>query len=108
MLKTKVDIKQIGREVAEFLSNYIKVNRLILYGSYAHDNPREDSDLDIAVISEDLKKMTIIERMELFSKAALIIDSRIELKGFDKSEYMNPAKASMLEVIKKKGKVIYS
>lgn len=108
MLKTNVTIEQIGREVVDFLSQYVKVDALILFGSYVYGNPREDSDFDIAVISEDLGKMGILEKMELFSKVALVVDSRVELKGFSREEFLNPQQGTILELIKNKGKVIYS
>ena len=108
MLKTTVTIEQIGREVMDFLSLYIKVDRIILFGSYAQGNFRKDSDFDLAVISEDLEKMDILAKMELFSKTAIAVDSRVELKGFGKDEFLNPDKGSLLEAIKKQGKVIYS
>ncbi|MBL7132083.1 MAG: nucleotidyltransferase domain-containing protein [Candidatus Omnitrophica bacterium] len=108
MLKTEAPIGQIVNEVADFLSKYIKVNKLILFGSYGSGNPSKESDFDIAVISEDLEKMTILERMKLFSKAAILVDSRVELKGFGRSEFLKPEKASLLKMIKEEGKVVYS
>lgn len=107
MLKTKATVEQIGEEIVRFLSGHIHVSSLIVFGSYAYGEPREDSDFDIAVISDDLKKMNILERMKLFAKAALAIDSRIELKGFPEKEFRNPEQGSLLEMIKKRGKVIY-
>lgn len=107
MLKTKATIKEIAKEIVDFLSNYINVDRLILFGSYNGGNPRQDSDFDIAVISEDLERMSILDKIDLFSKASLMIDSRIELKGFSKKEFLNTEKGSILDEIKKKGRVIY-
>ncbi len=104
----KVAIRSIAGKAAEVLSRSIKVDKLILFGSYAYGRPREDSDLDIAVISDDLGRMGMLERMKLFSMAVLEIDRRVELKGFDKKEFQKAAKGSMAELIKKRGKVIYS
>lgn len=108
MLKTKATIAEIGKEIAEYLSSFIKVDRLILFGSYNYGKPRADSNFDIAVISEDFEEMSILEKIKLFSKVALMIDSRIELKGFSKQEFLHLEKGSMLEFIKKEGRVIYS
>ncbi len=106
MLKTTATIEQVGKELTDFLSQYIKVDRLILFGSYGYGHPRKDSDFDIAVISENFEQMNILGKIELFSKAALRIDSRLELKGFSKREFLKPEQGSMLELIKSKGKVI--
>ena len=106
MLKPEVKVEQIGREAVDFLSSYIKVERVILFGSYLYGNPRQDSDFDLAVISQDLEKMGILEKIELFAKAALAIDSRLELKGFGRAEFLNPEKGSLLEMIKKQGRLL--
>ncbi|MFH1678150.1 MAG: nucleotidyltransferase domain-containing protein [Candidatus Omnitrophota bacterium] len=108
MLKTTATIEEIGREIAGFFSSYIRVDRLILFGSYGYGEPRKDSDFDIAVISEDFEQMSILEKIELFSKTALMVDSRLELKGYSKQEFLNPARGSMLELIKNKGRVIWN
>lgn len=104
----KIAIKNIGSRVAEVLSRSIKVDQLILFGSHAYGKPREDSDFDIAVISDDLGRIGMLERMSLLSKAVLGVDRRVELKGFDKKEFQNAAKGSMAELIKRRGRVIYS
>ena len=106
MLKTKTTVEQIGRETVDFLSHYIKVDKAVLFGSYLYGTARKDSDFDIAIISEDLEKMDILAKMELFSKASLAVDSRLELKGFGKDEFLNPDKGSLLEMIKKRGQVL--
>ena len=106
MLKTKATLEEIAREIVSFLSGHIHVARLIVFGSYAYGQPREDSDFDIAVISDDLAKMNILERIELFAKVALAVDSRVELKGFTEKEFQNPEPGSLLEMIKRRGKVI--
>ena len=108
MFKRKTPIKQMGKKVACFLSNYIKVEWLVLFGSYSYGHPRHDSDFDIAVVSEDLDKMSVLEKIDLFSKAAVSIDSRLELKGFGRNEFLNPERGSMAEFIKNRGKIIYS
>lgn len=107
MLKTALSIEQISKEVVNFLSQYIKVDKIILFGSYAYGRPRKDSDFDIAVISEDIEKIGILEKIDLFSKVAVAVDYRIELKGFGSDEFLNPERGSLLEVVKKQGRIIY-
>ena len=40
----------------------IKVKKIILYGSYASGGAREDSDIDLVVVSHDFKKVDFCER----------------------------------------------
>lgn len=107
MLKTNVTIEGLGLEIADFLAAYIKIDKLIVFGSYGYGHPRQDSDFDIAVISKDFEQMSILKKIDLFSKASLAVDPRLELKGFSKREFLNPECGSMLELIVRKGKVIY-
>ncbi|MBU4377040.1 MAG: nucleotidyltransferase domain-containing protein [Candidatus Omnitrophica bacterium] len=52
MVKRQSQIKRITRDlVASLKRKGIKVDRLILYGSYANGKPRPDSDIDVSVIS---------------------------------------------------------
>lgn len=106
MLKTDASVEQIAKEVVDFLSNFIKVEKAVLFGSYGYGTPRKDSDFDIAIISEDFERMSVLEKIDLFAKASVAVDSRVELTGFSKKEFLNPSDLSLLRVIKDKGKVI--
>ena len=106
MLKTNASIDQIAHEVEVFLSQHIHVDRLILFGSYVDGSPREDSDIDIAVISEDFNTMSIWDRISLLAQASVAVDSRIELIAFSPKDYFHPESCSLLNEIKNKGKVI--
>ena len=108
MFKTNTPLDQIARELAGFLSQYIHVDKLILFGSHSYGQPREDSDIDIAVISEDFERMSVLEKIDLFARTSVAVDSRVELVGFPKKKYMNPDPCSLLGMIKQKGKVLIS
>jgi len=104
MLKRELSIKEIIKEAIDFLSQYIKVDSLILFGSYAYGKPHNHSDIDIAVVSDDFKNMSAFDKINLFAKTISAVDSRLELIGFLKTDYQSPQKASFLEMIKQKGK----
>jgi len=106
MLKESVSIEEITKEAAEYLSKYIIIYKFIVYGSYAYGEPREDSDIDIAVISEDFAGMSMIEKVELLSRVSLAVDSRIEVKGFSREEYDKALPGSLIRLIKQRGKEI--
>ena len=83
------------------LSQYFEIDQMILFGSYAIGNPRNDSDIDVAVIVKHLKG-------DFFTYAPLLwklrreIDDRIEPLLFesDKDE------SGFLQQIIKTGTVI--
>jgi predicted nucleotidyltransferase len=99
MAKTK-------REIEEIITKYKKVliklginsQRVILYGSYARGNPREDSDIDLIIISEDFKNMNLRVRLETLGLAAGKILEPIEAVGYTEEEIKN-TKGTFLEEI---------
>jgi uncharacterized protein len=72
-----VDTERIQQIIA-FLKHQLekkslRVDRVILFGSYAHGKPHKDSDLDIAVISPDFEKMGLYERACALSDAEISV-----------------------------------
>ena len=106
MLKTDASIEQIAKEVKDLLGRHIRVDQLILFGSRNNGTPREDSDFDIAVISEDFEHMSELKKIELFARIPVYVDSRIELLGFSKHEFFDSEKSSLLAMIKQTGRVL--
>lgn len=58
------------REIASFINGYlkrrgIKIEKLILFGSYARKTSRKDSDVDIAIVSRDFNKKDTFERARM-------------------------------------------
>jgi len=47
-----VDIEELKREILKRLQP-LDPERVILFGSYAHGNPTEDSDIDLYVVTQD-------------------------------------------------------
>ena len=47
-----VDIEELKQEILERLRP-LDPERVILFGSYAHGNPTEDSDIDLYVVTKD-------------------------------------------------------
>lgn len=106
MLKEAIILEKLGQEVRDYLSKYIKVNKVIVYGSYAYGEPKDESDIDIAIISENFNGMSLLKKIEILSGVSLAIDSRIEVKGFTLEEYDKAQPGSLIELIKKQGKEI--
>ena len=107
MVRRHSSIREIANDVVNFLSSYIKVEGLVLFGSYSKKTQREDSDIDMAVISSDFEKMDVLEKIQLLSKVPVFVDSRIELLGFSKRAFLKPEKTSLLALIKKTGQILF-
>ncbi len=72
-----VDIEKIKPEIVERLK-VLKPGKIILFGSYAYGKPREDSDIDLFLLMDDVQEN--IEAKALFSLRDLMRKYNI---GFD-------------------------
>ena len=76
MVKKPV-IQVISRFADAVMKRGISIEKMVLYGSYAHGKERSDSDIDIAVVSKDFGKDRTEEGMLLFQIAGEV-DVRLE------------------------------
>ena len=97
MYKAGSQIREIIKQYKESLRNCgIEVERFILYGSFARGNPREDSDIDLVVVSESFQEMDLRERLEILGIGAARIMKPIEAKGYTPKEIELAPKISFL------------
>ena len=96
-------VELVKRYIKELENNNIPVQEAIIFGSYAKGNPKEESDIDIALIStvftgdrfEDRRKLIPLRRK---------IDNRIEPMPFRPEDFQNGG--ILVDEIKKTGKAI--
>ena len=79
-------INLIKKYIVRLRENNISVERVLLFGSYIKGTPREDSDIDIAVISSAFKGDRYSDR-RLIVPLRRGIDSRIEPIPFTPEDY---------------------
>lgn len=101
MVKRAIVKKVIEFELA-LIKNGIRVKKVILYGSQAAGRYRKDSDIDVAVISQDFGKDRVAEGFSLF-KIAGGIDARIEPVPISWKSYKNDNWIPLIYEIKSKG-----
>lgn len=107
MAKTAVDIKRIIGEYVARLQPEVRVAKVILFGSHARGTAHEWSDVDIAVISNDFKKMKPLERIEFLAIRSKGCDPGLEPLPFTLDEYENASHLDFLGEIKRTGLVVY-
>ncbi|MCK9266344.1 nucleotidyltransferase domain-containing protein [bacterium] len=95
-------IEKINKFVERVKKEGIRIDKIILYGSYASTTPNKDSDIDVAIISKDFGKDTVEEGMFLF-KVAGEIDSRIEPVPLSVKAYKENTWIPLIYEIRTKG-----
>lgn len=82
----------------------IRVKKIILYGSYASGNAKNESDIDLLVLSDDFEKMDLWERLSLLGRARMGIKRPMEILGFTEEEFKAEQRGTFVgDEIKTKG-----
>ena len=100
------------KEILDIIAEYrrrledlgIRPSKIILYGSYAAGNAREHSDLDLVVVSDDLKDLDLWDRSCLLGRARRGINRPMEILGFTEEEFESKGKGTFIgDEVKLKG-----
>ena len=91
------EIMESINKYIEKISQYYKIEAIILFGSYAKGTENQDSDIDIAIISSDFKNI-IQDGADLIG-FTWKIDTRIEPHPIRTEDYENIATPFVQEVI---------
>lgn len=98
--------KIIDREIMDIVNKYVQVilahyevKAIILFGSYAKGTNNEDSDIDIAIITDDLKCNDIFDEQLNLKRLRRNIDYRIEPHLIQVADYDNVETPFVQEVI---------
>lgn len=107
MVATTTELETAISNFIKALNKGIAVEAVILYGSYAHGQPRQWSDIDVAVVSRDFEGVPQWRRQEIIARLTVDRDRRLAPIGYSSSEYHNPSPHSFLREIIRTGRVVY-
>ena len=106
----KLDIAEKLDYYVRAITNTVKVDQMILFGSYAKDSAHEYSDIDIAVVSPELdRNKSRYENVREIKKKSKLIEPGLQLFAFPTETFENEEGVQRLFIreIKKTGKIIY-
>ena len=96
--------RTINREILNSINEYIKeikkhynITAIILFGSYAKGTYNENSDIDIAIVSEDFED--IYDCMADLMGMTWDIDARIEPHPITKKDYEEASNYFIQEIV---------
>ncbi len=106
--KIIIEVKNILKDLCK--QKGINISKIILYGSYAKKIQRENSDIDIIVISKNFRNKSIFERAEITTGIDRELVKRTR-KPFDILYYSDlewsNSNSLILNEAKKNGSVLY-
>lgn len=99
MVKRTIDVRimETIKKYVDKISQYYKIEAIILFGSYAKGTENEDSDIDIAIISSDFSD--IIEDGAKLIGLTWKIDTRIEPHPITTEDYKKVSNPFVREVV---------
>lgn len=93
------EIMDIVKKYVEVILENYKVKAIILFGSYAKGTNHKDSDIDIAIITDDIKGKDIFDEQLNLKKLRRNIDYRIEPHLIETADYDNVETPFVQEII---------
>lgn len=102
----------MDKQIYQVISDYkrrleslgVNIGKVILYGSHAAGKAREDSDIDLVVVSDDFKNVDIWERLCLLGCARIGIKRPMEIMGLTEEELESDDNVTFIkDEIKSKG-----
>ena len=106
MVRKFSEIKKILRDYkAELKKHGVRVQKMVLYGSYARGNPKSYSDIDVVVISSDLAKFSALKRLEFLAKRTIPVDAPLEVIGYTPAELKKAKDSIFGQIIRETGVV---
>ena len=106
MVRTESQIRAAVKGFIRALEPKVHVQQIILYGSYAKGQAREESDIDIAVISDDFARMSELEAIQMLAHRMIYCDSLLMPVAYTPVKFNDPDNAFAREIART-GKVIY-
>ena len=97
-INDKLIMDIVQKYVDKVCENY-KIEAIILFGSYAKGTQHKDSDIDIAIVTDDFQNDIIDEELKLM-RLRRKIDKRIEPHLINIDDYRKASTPFIQEIIK--------
>lgn len=100
-------IKKLKAYIAD-IGEVCRIDKVVIFGSYAKGTQAKDSDIDIAVFSKDINNSNRHEYISMFLNRIIKYRLDIQPVAFSLKDYDSDSDDFISSEIKKKGIVIYS
>lgn len=102
---------KLGKTLQQLLRQRgITVEKIVVFGSYARDKEKKDSDIDVIIVSPDFRNKDIFEKVELTSgiHRALVkkTNKPVDIMYYSDIEW-SESYSLVINAAKREGEVIY-
>ncbi len=105
MVRATDEVTQVIEQFVQLVAEQIPLTKVIFYGSHAKGNAREDSDINLVVISPAFGRK--LRDLRLLTDIAMECDEDISALPYGTSELQNLAPGTFLDEVLRTGKVVY-
>ena len=102
-------IKKIIELYKSDLEKKIRIEKIILFGSWAKNKNKKNSDIDLVVLSKDFSGMNSDKRLDLLYRERrnpITWNYPMDIFGFTPKEYKTASSLSTLSEIRRTGLVV--
>lgn len=107
MERTKKEIIKSVLEYAKVVDRIFENVEVRLYGSYHNNTAGPQSDIDVAVISDDFKDMDYLLSLKILNRLRLGLDLDIEPISMTFDEFINPQIGSIACSVAASSEIVY-
>jgi len=102
--------KRIIKKYIKKIEPFLKIEKVILFGSWARGEGGADSDIDFIILSPDFKKMKFMERLIWLSKmrGEEFMSPGMDIFGYTPEEFKKLSRESVVLAEAKKEGIIVS
>jgi len=100
--------ESLKKEIVDKITSSVNPDKIFLFGSYAYGSPTPDSDLDLAVIIQDVK-FKHKESVKLYKLLRGIgLPKDIIVSSLEEFDFYKNEPGSVFKTINEKGVVLYA
>lgn len=99
-------IKKVIQVYKKDLEKKIRIEKMILFGSYAKRRAEKDGDIDLVVLSKDFSKMNFDQRLDLLQRErrnSKTWEYGMDIFGYTPKEFSQASSLTTLGEIKETG-----
>jgi predicted nucleotidyltransferase len=106
-VRTDEEVMDIAQRFGSLLQTFLDRVEIRLFGSYQHQRPNAQSDLDFAVVSKDFQGIDPYISLKLLNRAKMGIDSIIEPVALTPKELASPDVGSIAFEIAANSRLVF-